>query len=154
MRILIQRVKEASVEVDNKVIGKIGHGLLLLVGFTHNDNIEVIEQMARKCIELRIFNDENGKINKSILDVGGSVLSISQFTLYANCLKGRRPSFENSQNSNLAKQNYEYFNSYINNIYSIKVKTGVFGADMKVKLVNDGPVTINLDSDEILKNKK
>ena len=98
MKILLQRVKEANVKVDDKIIGEIGEGLLLFVGFTHDDNEYIIEQMAKKCVELRIFNDEFGKINKSLLDVNGSILSISQFTLYANCLKGRRPSFENSEN--------------------------------------------------------
>ena len=151
MKILLQRVKKASCKVNNEIIGKIDNGLLLFVGFTEGDNESVIEQMAKKCIELRIFSDENGKMNKSLLDVNGSVLSISQFTLYANCLKGRRPSFENSENPLLAKKHYEYFNTYINNIYNIEVQVGEFGADMEIELINDGPVTIMLDSNEIVK---
>lgn len=151
MKILLQRVKKASCKVNNEIIGKINNGLLLFVGFTEGDNESVIEQMAKKCIELRIFSDENGKMNKSLLDVNGSVLSISQFTLYANCLKGRRPSFENSENPLLAKKHYEYFNTYISNIYNIEVQVGEFGADMEIELINDGPVTIMLDSNEIVK---
>ena len=151
MKILLQRVKKASCKVNNEIIGKINNGLLLFVGFTEGDNESIIEQMAKKCIELRIFSDENGKMNKSLLDVNGSVLSISQFTLYANCLKGRRPSFENSENPLLAKKHYEYFNTYINNIYNIEVQVGEFGADMEIELINDGPVTIMLDSNEIVK---
>ena len=151
MKILLQRVKEANVKVDDKIIGAIDEGLLLFVGFTHDDNEYIIEQMAKKCVELRIFNDEAGKINKSLLDVNGSILSISQFTLYANCLKGRRPSFENSEKPDKALEHYEYFNKVINNIYNINVATGEFGADMKISLVNDGPLTILLDSKEIVK---
>ena len=151
MKILLQRVKKASCKVNNEIIGKIDNGLLLFVGFTEGDNESIIEQMVKKCIELRIFSDENGKMNKSLLDVNGSVLSISQFTLYANCLKGRRPSFENSENPLLAKKHYEYFNAYINNIYNIEVQVGEFGADMEIELINDGPVTIMLDSNEIVK---
>ena len=152
MKILIQRVKKASVTIEGKINGEINQGLLLLVGFTEGDNENVIEQMAKKCVELRIFNDENGKMNRSLLDVSGEILSVSQFTLYANCNKGRRPSFENSENPELAKKHYEYFNRYINNIYGINVKTGIFGADMQVELINDGPVTIMFDSKEIVKN--
>ena len=151
MKILLQRVKKASCRVNNEIIGKINNGLLLFVGFTEGDNESIIEKMAKKCIELRIFSDENVKMNKSLLDINGSVLSISQFTLYANCLKGRRPSFENSENPLLANNHYEYFNSYINNIYNIEVQTGEFGADMEIELINDGPVTIMLDSNEIVK---
>ncbi len=151
MKILMQRVKHASVSVEEKIIGEIGEGLLLFVGFCDGDNEIVIEQMAKKCIELRIFSDESGKMNKSLLDINGSILSISQFTLYANCLKGRRPSFENSENPIDAKKHYEYFNKYINNIYNVEVAKGEFGADMQINLQNDGPVTIILDSREIVK---
>ncbi len=151
MKILLQRVKKASCKVNNEIIGKIDNGLLLFVGFTEGDNENIIEQMVKKCVELRIFSDENGKMNKSLIDVNGSILSISQFTLYANCLKGRRPSFENSENPISAKNHYEYFNTYINNIYNIEVQTGEFGADMEIELINDGPVTIMLDSNEIVK---
>ena len=151
MKILLQRVKRASCKVEGNITGEIKQGLLLFVGFKEGDNNVVIEQMVKKCIELRIFSDENGKMNKSLLDINGEVLSISQFTLYANCLKGRRPSFENSENPVEAIKHYEYFNRYINNIYSIDVKEGIFGADMEIELINDGPVTIMLDSDEIIK---
>ena len=151
MKILLQRVKKASCTVNNEIIGKIGQGLLLFVGFTDGDTESVIEQMVKKCVELRIFSDENGKMNKSLIDINGNILSISQFTLYANCLKGRRPSFEKSENPNQARIHYKYFNAYISNNYSIEVQTGEFGADMQIELVNDGPVTIMLDSDEIVK---
>lgn len=151
MKILIQRVKRASVSVENKIVGQINKGLLLFVGFCEGDNEFIIEQMAKKCVELRIFSDENGKMNKSILDIGGSILSISQFTLYANCRKGRRPSFDESEKPDLAIKHYEYFNTYINNIYNIEVQEGIFGADMQVELQNDGPVTIILDSVDIVK---
>ena len=151
MKILLQRVKRASVSIEGNVVGQINQGLLLLIGFTDGDDNQIIEQMVKKCIELRIFSDENGKMNKSLLDINGEILSISQFTLYANCLKGRRPSFEKSENPALAKQHYEYFNTLINNIYNIEVQKGVFGADMQVEILNDGPVTIMLDSAEIVK---
>ena len=151
MKILIQRVNSASVTIDGKIVGNINKGLLLFVGYTHNDNEQIIEQMAKKCVELRIFNDENDKINLSLLDVGGEILSISQFTLYANCLKGRRPSFENSEKPAEAIKHYQYFNEYINKQYNIIVKEGIFGEDMKISLINDGPLTIILDSDEIIK---
>lgn len=150
MKILIQRVKKASVSIDSNIVGKIEQGLLLFVGFTNGDNEHIIEQMVKKCIELRIFSDENGKMNKSLLDVNGKVLSVSQFTLYANYLKGRRPSFEKSENPDLAKKHYEYFNRYINNIYGVEVQTGEFGADMSIELINDGPVTIMLDSMDLI----
>jgi len=151
MKILLQRVKRASVKVDNEIIGDIDNGLLLFVGFTNGDNENIIEQMAKKCVELRIFSDENGKMNKSLLDINGKILSISQFTLYANYLKGRRPSFENSLEPILAEKYYEYFNDLLHNIYSIDVQRGKFGADMQVELINDGPVTIMLDSDILIK---
>ena len=151
MKILIQRVKRASVSVDDNIIGSINYGMLLFVGFCVGDNINTVEEMAKKCIQLRIFSDENGKMNKSLLDINGEVLSISQFTLYANCLKGRRPSFEKSEKPEKALELYEYFNRYINNIYNIVVNKGEFGADMKIELINDGPVTIMLDSEEIIK---
>ena len=117
MKILLKRVKRASCKVEGNITGKINQGLLLFVGFKEGDNNLVIEQMVKKCIELRIFSDENGKMNKSLIDINGEVLSISQFTLYANCLKGRRPSFDQSENPISAKIHYEYFNKYINNIY-------------------------------------
>ena len=151
MKILLQRVKRASCKVEGNITGEIKEGLLLFVGFKEGDNNSIIEQMVKKCIELRIFSDENGKMNKSLIDINGEILSISQFTLYANCLKGRRPSFDQSENPASAKKHYEYFNEYINNIYNIEVKKGIFGADMEIDLLNDGPVTIMIDSDEIVK---
>ena len=154
MKILIQRVKKASVSIENEVVGTIDKGLLLFVGFTHDDNEQVIEQMAKKCVELRIFNDDNNKINLSLLDIGGEILSISQFTLYANCLKGRRPSFEKSEKPDSAVNHYNYFNEYLRRNFNIIVQEGVFGEDMKISLINDGPLTIILDSEEIIKKNK
>lgn len=148
MRVLLQRVKYASVHVDGELVGKCGHGYLLLVGITHTDTKEIVEKMASKCMNLRIFEDEQGKMNKSIFDHKGSVLSISQFTLYADCKKGRRPGFEKAAKPVEAKALYEYFNECVKDM-DIPVETGIFGADMKVELLNDGPITIMLDSDEL-----
>lgn len=146
MKVVIQRVKNASVKVDEKTIGKIDFGLVLLVGFTHNDSIEQIEYMVDKIINLRIFNDENGVMNKSLIDVGGSILSISQFTLYADCKKGRRPSYVDALNPNEAIKLYDKFNELLKS-KNINVEIGEFGADMKVELINDGPVTIVLEKE-------
>ena len=129
MRVVLQRVKSASVTVDNKVIGKVGKGYMLLVGFTHDDSIEDIDYIARKIANARLFTDENGKINLSIKQVQGAILSISQFTLYASTKKGNRPGFEAAQKPELAKENYHYFNEKLRS-YGIEVETGQFGADM------------------------
>ena len=143
MRIIIQRSKEASVSVNNQLINKIDRGMVLLVGFTSGDNEETIDKMINKIINLRIYDDENGIMNKSILDVGGEVLSISQFTLYADTKKGNRPSYINALNGSEAIKLYELFNSKMNTF--IKTYPGVFGADMLVNIKNDGPVTISLE---------
>lgn len=144
MKVVVQRSKEASVTVNNKVVGKIDKGLVLLVGFTTNDNIDIIKYMVDKIINLRIFDDENNVMNKSLKEINGSILSISQFTLYADCKKGRRPSYINALSSDEAKILYDRFNEELrkNNII---VKTGIFKADMQVSLINDGPVTIILE---------
>lgn len=147
MRVVLQRVKSASVTVDDQVIGKIGKGYMLLVGFTHDDSIEDIDYIARKVANARLFADENGKINLSIKQVQGAILSVSQFTLYASTKNGNRPGFGAAQKPELAKENYHYFNEKLRS-YGIEVQTGQFGADMDVALVNDGPITIIYDSNQ------
>ena len=144
MRVLVQRVLSSSVEVKGDNVGKIGVGLLLLVGFTDTDTSKEIDYMIDKIINLRIFDDENGIMNKSLLDVNGSILSISQFTLYADTTKGRRPSYINALSGEKAIYLYEEFNNKIKDI-GINIETGIFGEDMKVFLINDGPVTIMLE---------
>ena len=150
MRIVLTTVLNASVTIDNKIVGKINRGFCLLVGFTHEDNKEVVDKMIDKMLGLRVFPDENGLTNLSIYDVKGEILSVSQFTLYADLAKGRRPSFINAMKPDEAKALYAYFNEQVKAKYGA-VETGVFGADMKVSSVNDGPFTIILDSKEILK---
>lgn len=147
MRVVLQRVKSASVTVDDQVIGKVGKGYMLLVGFTHDDSIEDIDYIARKVANARLFADENGKINLSIKQVQGAILSVSQFTLYASTKNGNRPGFGAAQKPELAKENYHYFNEKLRS-YGIEVQTGQFGADMDVTLVNDGPITIIYDSNQ------
>ena len=147
MRVIVQRALDASVEVDKEVIGEIKKGLMLLVGFTEGDNKETIVKMINKIINLRIFDDENGVMNKSLLDTKGSILSISQFTLYADTRKGRRPSYLNALRGEEATKLYDEFNNILKD-NNIKVETGKFGADMKVRFTNDGPVTIILDSED------
>ena len=150
MRLVIQRVLNASVKVDGKVTGKIGKGFLVLLGAGMNDTKEIAEKMADKMMRLRIFSDENDKTNLSIQDVGGELLVVSQFTLYADCRKGNRPSFTNAGKPQEANALYEYFMEYCRKTIPV-VESGVFGADMKGELCNDGPFTIVLDSDEIVK---
>ena len=145
MRILVQRSLESSVSVNNKVVGKIDKGLVLLVGFTHNDSEININKLVQKVLNLRIFEDECGIMNKSILDVGGSILSISQFTLYADTKKGTRPSYINAMNGDIATILYDKFNEELGKY--IHVETGIFGSDMKVNIINDGPTTILLESE-------
>ena len=147
MRVLVQKSLEASVKVDGKILGSIDSGLVLLVGFTEGDNEEIIDKMISKTINLRIFEDENGVMNKSFLEVGGSILSISQFTLYADTRKGRRPSYLKALNGEKSVLLYNLFNKKLKDM-NIDVQTGKFGADMKVSLVNDGPTTIMLDSED------
>lgn len=144
MRIIAQRSKESSVSVDKRIVGKIASGLVLLVGFTHTDTANDVEKLVKKVLNLRIFDDENNIMNKSILEVGGEILSISQFTLYANSKKGNRPSYIEALKGEEAIKLYELFNQLLSE--SIHVETGVFGAEMEVKITNDGPITIMLDS--------
>ncbi len=143
MRVIVQRSKESSVRVEGKIVGQINHGLVLLVGFTAGDNSQTIAKMVKKILNLRIFDDENGIMNKSILDVGGEILSISQFTLYANTQKGNRPSYIAALNGAEAIKLYEEFNKLLES--QIKVETGIFGAEMMVTITNDGPITIALE---------
>lgn len=144
MKVVIQRVKKASVSVDDKLINEIGNGFMLLVSFTDGDTLENVTKMAKKIANIRIFDDENGVMNKSILDVNGTILSISQFTLYADTKKGNRPSYINALRGDEAIKLYEAFNKEMNSY--VKTLPGVFGADMQVSLINDGPVTILLEN--------
>lgn len=144
MKVLVQRVLSSSVKVDNKIVGQINKGLMLLVGFTDSDTDKEIDYMVDKIINLRIFDDENGVMNKSLIDINGSILSISQFTLYADTRKGRRPSYIKALNGDKAILLYDKFNNKLKE-ENIKVETGIFGADMKVSLINDGPITIMLE---------
>lgn len=150
MRLVVQRVKRASCTVDNQITGQITQGFMVLVGIGLDDNKEIVEKMANKFSKLRVFDDENQNLNLSLYDVGGDVLSISQFTLYADASKGNRPSFINAMKGNEAKELYEYFNSCLEKL-DLKVEKGIFGADMAIELINDGPVTIILDSKELFK---
>ena len=143
MRVLVQRSGSAKVVVDNSVVGSIDSGLVLLVGFTDGDDIDKIKYLAKKVVNLRIFPDENGVMNKSILEFGGSILSVSQFTLYAECSKGNRPSYIAAMKNSEAEKYYEMFNEELRKY--VKVETGLFGADMEVNLTNIGPTTIWLE---------
>ena len=146
MKLVIQRSKESSVSVDGKLVNKIDKGLMILVGINTEDTIEDVEYCAKKTLNLRIFDDENGVMNKSILEVGGEILSISQFTLQADTRKGNRPSYIHAMRGEEAIKLYELYNSLLNE--QINTYPGVFGADMKVSILNDGPVTIIIDSKE------
>lgn len=148
MKVVVQRVKQAAVTIDDVTVGQINHGLLLLVGFADSDDAAIINKVARKIANMRIFNDADGKMNCNVSDVNGSILSVSQFTLYADIKHGNRPSFTKAGESGLAKQHYVMFNHILQNDYHLPVATGYFGADMQVSLVNDGPVTIIIDTDE------
>lgn len=145
MKVVVQRSNEAKVLVDNKIVGQIDKGMMLLVGFTNNDTEKEIDYMVNKIINLRIFDDENGVMNKNILDYGGSILSVSQFTLYADSRKGNRPSYINALKGEEAVKFYDLFNKKLSE--KIKVETGIFGAEMKVDFINDGPITIILEKD-------
>ena len=149
MKIVIQRVLEANVKIDGNIHGQIGKGYLLLIGISNEDTKELADKMLEKIAKLRIFEDENGKTNLSIADVGGEVLAVSQFTLYADCKKGNRPSFINAGKPDMAEELYLYMLDKCRELFG-KVECGQFGADMKVSLINDGPFTIVLDSNEIL----
>ena len=143
MKVLVQRSNYASVSIDNKIYNEIDSGLVLFVGFTNNDDEKIIDYMINKVLNLRIFEDENGVMNKSILEFGGSILSISQFTLYADASKGNRPSYINALSGDKSKPLYDLFNKKLSE--HIEVKTGVFGADMNINLTNIGPTTIILE---------
>ena len=150
MKIVIQRVKESSVSIDGQIKGSIQKGYMTLVGFCESDTKAIVDKMIDKMIGLRIFEDDQGKMNLALTDVQGAILSISQFTLYADCRKGRRPGFTDAAKPDTAIPLYDYYNQKIQDS-GIHVETGVFGADMKVSLINDGPVTILLDSKDICK---
>jgi len=153
MRALIQRVSQAAVRVDGKIVGEIGPGLLVLVGVHHNDTVETAEMLARKTAHLRIFEDEQGKMNRSAVELGLSALVVSQFTLYADCRKGRRPSFIDAAPPEHAAPLVEAFAAALRS-HGLQVATGCFGAHMEVALINDGPVTIWLDSVELTASKE
>lgn len=144
MKVVVQRVKSSSVTIDNKLYNSINKGLMVLVGFTEGDNTSDIDYIVKKIVNLRIFDDELGVMNKSIIDTKGSILSISQFTLYADTKKGNRPSYINALNGNIATKLYDEFNNKLKNL--VNTKTGIFGSDMQVSLINDGPITIIIDS--------
>lgn len=144
MKLVIQRVSEAKVEVENKIVGKIGKGFLVLFGAKEGDTKEQADFLVKKLCNLRVFKDENDKMNLSINDIDGELLIVSQFTLYADCQKGNRPSFTNAAKPDIANELYEYFIEECKKMVK-KVEKGIFGADMKVSLLNDGPVTIILE---------
>ena len=149
MRVVVQRCSRAEVRIDGSSVGKIGQGFMLLVGITETDTTAEADLLAKKIAQLRVFEDEAGKMNLAIRDVEGAVLSISQFTLYADCRKGNRPSFIRAARPEQASPLYDYFNETLRTTYGLTVETGRFGADMKVDFINDGPVTILLDTDEL-----
>ncbi|MDD2956279.1 MAG: D-aminoacyl-tRNA deacylase [Oscillospiraceae bacterium] len=153
MRLLIQRVDHAKVEIEGRVAGQTGPGLLILLGVTEGDGKQECEYLAEKAANLRIFTDSEGKMNLSLLDVGGEALVVCQFTLYGDCRKGRRPSFIAAARPELADPLYEYFVQCMKEAGVSRVETGEFGAEMKVSLLNDGPVTIWMDSAEIMPKK-
>lgn len=149
MKVVLQTVKEAHVDILGKTVGKISNGYLLLTGFTDGDNQEIVTKMADKILKLRVFADEKRQINLSLFDVGGHILSISQFTLYADTRKGRRPSFVDALHPHEAESLYDFFNQELARLSEQHIETGVFGADMDVYSVNDGPFTLVLDSKEL-----
>ena len=146
MRILVQRSLEANVKIDGKIVGEIKKGMVILVCFTYNDTVEEVDYLINKLVNLRIYDDADGVMNKSLLDVNGEVLSISQFTLYADTSRGRRPSYIKALNGDEAIKLYDTFNDHLSKY--VHVETGKFGADMKVNLTNDGPVTILLEREK------
>lgn len=149
MRVVIQRCYDASVSVDEKIVGQIDKGFMILVGFTKGDDETILNRMAYKVANMRIFEDENGKMNKDLKYINGKILSISQFTLYANNKNGHRPSFTDALGFSEASKLYDKFNEILEKEYNVVVEKGIFGADMKVTFTNDGPVTIILDSNNI-----
>lgn len=153
MRAVVQRVKYASVTVENETVGKIDQGFLVLLGVGKGDTEAEADLLASKIAKMRVFCDENGKMNLSLGQIGGELLVISQFTLYANCVHGNRPDFFASEGPVRANELYEYFTEKVKALSECRTEKGIFGADMKVELLNDGPVTIILDTDELLKRK-
>jgi len=149
MRVVVQRCSRAEVRIDGITVGQIGKGFVLLVGVTDTDTREDADVLAKKIAQLRVFEDEAGKMNLALGDVGGAILSISQFTLYADCRKGNRPSFIRAARPETAAPLYDYFNATLREQYHLQVETGRFGADMKVDFINDGPVTILLDTADL-----
>lgn len=148
MRVIVQRTQRAEVRINGEIVGQIGKGYVLLVGITHSDTETDANYIAKKVAQLRVFEDTEGKMNRSLLDIGGAVLSISQFTLYGNVRHGNRPSFVQAARPEQAEPLYQYFNTRLRTEYGLQVETGRFGADMQVDFINDGPVTILLDSAE------
>ena len=145
MKLVVQRVKKSNLKIKNKLYSSISTGMVILIGISKNDNYEMAKELAKKIIKLRIFNDDNGKMNKNIMQIKGEVLVVSQFTLYADTNKGNRPSFINAAKPELAISVYNHFIDELQKLISSKVRTGKFGADMKIELINDGPVTIILE---------
>ena len=145
MKLVVQRVKKSNLKIKNKLYSSINTGMLILIGISKNDNYEMAKQLANKIIKLRIFNDDNGKMNKNIMQIKGEVLVVSQFTLYADTNKGNRPSFINAAKPELAISLYNHFIDELQKLISSKVRSGKFGAEMKIELINDGPVTIILE---------
>ena len=150
MRVVVQRCSRAEVRIDGERVGQIEKGFVLLVGITDTDSHEEADILAKKIAQLRVFEDAEGKMNLSLNEVGGAVLSISQFTLYGDCRKGNRPSFIRAARPETAAPLYDYFNNILRMRYNLHVETGRFGADMKVDFINDGPVTILLDTDDFI----
>lgn len=149
MRVVVQRVTEASVTIDGETISAINEGLLLLIGITHSDSENEIDRITRKIVTLRIFDDEKGVMNRSVQDIGGSILAVSQFTLYGNCKKGNRPSYIDAAPGAVSEPLYDAFCDRLEQLLPGKIQRGRFGADMKVHLLNNGPVTILLDSNNL-----
>ena len=145
MKLVVQRVKKSNLKIKNKLYSSINAGMVILIGISKNDNYEMAKELAKKITKLRIFNDDNGKMNKNIMEIKGEVLVVSQFTLYADTNKGNRPSFINAAKPELAISLYNHFIDELQKLISSKVRTGKFGADMKIELINDGPVTIILE---------
>ena len=145
MKLVVQRVKKSNLKIKNKLYSSISNGMVILIGISKNDSYEVAKELATKIIKLRIFNDDNGKMNKNISEINGEILVVSQFTLYADTKKGNRPSFINAAKPELAISLYNHFIDELQKLISSKVRTGKFGADMKIELINDGPVTIILE---------
>lgn len=149
MRVVVQRVTEASVTIDGETVSAINEGLLLLIGITHSDSENEIDRITRKIVTLRIFDDEKGVMNRSVQDIGGSILAVSQFTLYGNCKKGNRPSYIDAAPGAVSEPLYDAFCDRLEQLLPGKIQRGRFGADMKVQLLNNGPVTILLDSNNL-----